>query len=242
MRRNHRRLLGLVMLVVVVATIASHWLAANMVSPLLAQSPPPSPSPLPSLAPTASTPLRLSPSPLPSRSPTLSIPLTPPPPPAPPASTAVPLPLGGDYQDPAGRFKIGILKDYKVSPLAGSVLVEAPDGRLAYSVVAQAQPATAPIGLSFDGNQEGLARVATAVFQRGEGFQPGTPQIESGGGIVMNWTGTLTIGGTPQPVGGVVIVRPTPKQILLLLIAATQTGANQVPGAVSALASTLQES
>lgn len=184
-----------------------------------------------------------SPSPTPTDPPASAPATLPPPPPvptAPPASTAPPLPIEGYYQDTAGRFKVGILKGYKVSPLAGSVLVESPDGNLAYSVVAQSQPTGNPIGLVPGSNSDSLARVATTVFQRGEGFQPGPPAPEAGGGVVINWTGTLTIGGNSQPVGGVILVRPDPKTILLLLVTATQAGAGQVPGAVSALASSLQ--
>jgi hypothetical protein len=118
--------------------------------------------------------------------------------------------------------------------------MESADGNLAYSVVVQAQPAGIPIGLSAIDNGEGLAKVATTVFQRGESFQPGQPQLEAGGGVAINWTGTLTIAGNTQPMGGVILVRPSPKQILLVLIAATQAGAGQVPGAVSAIANSLQ--
>jgi hypothetical protein len=123
--------------------------------------------------------------------------------------------------------------------MAGSVLIESPDGHLAYSVLAQVQPPN-PVGGKASTDSEGLARIATTLLQRGEGFQPGLPQPEAGGGITLNWTGTLTIGGNVQPVGGTILVRPFPKQILLLLITATQTGGEQVPGAVAALANSLQ--
>ncbi|UBF27900.1 hypothetical protein K9N68_08385 [Kovacikia minuta CCNUW1] len=132
------------------------------------------------------------------------------------------------------------MKDFKVSPLAGSVLIESADGNLAYSVVVQAQPTGIPIGLSAIDNGEGLAKVATTVFQKGEGFQPGQAQLEAGGGVVMNWSGTLTIAGITQPMGGVILARPSSRQILLVLIAATQAGAGQLPGAVSAISSSLQ--
>ncbi|MGA7932718.1 MAG: hypothetical protein WCA35_03990 [Kovacikia sp.] len=199
-------------------------------------------TPLPSSTPPSSTP----PSTPPSTTPSATLPspaspaLTPAPVLAPPASTAPPLTLNGDYRDPSGRFKIGIVENFKVSPLAGSVLIEAADGSLAYSVVVQAQPPGIPIGLSAIDNGEGLAKVASSVFQRGESFQPGQPQLEAGGGVVINWTGTLTIGGNAQPMGGVILVRPSPKQILIVLIAATQSGAGQVPAAVAAIANSLQ--
>ncbi len=206
----------------------SHFLArfhADSASIVLAQSPTNSASPQAEKSP--------APSPTSSASP------IPPAPVLPPASTAPPLPLSSDYRDPSGRFRIGILKDFKVSPLAGSVLIESTDGNLAYSVVIQSQPSV-PIGLSAADGGEGLAKVATTVFQRGEGFQPGSPQLEAGGGVVVNWTGSLTIGGNAQPMGGVILVRPSSKTIGLLLIAATQDGSGKVPAALSALASSLQ--
>jgi len=160
---------------------------------------------------------------------------------APPASTAPPLPMGSIYQDPGGRFRVGILQDYKVSPLAGSVLVESLDSNLAYVVVPQAQPLGNPIGLNagYD-NSDRLAKIAIAAFQRGEGFQPAPAQLEEGGGAVINWSGTLTLGGATQPMSGVILVRPSSKYILLLLVAATQAGADRVAGAVSALANSLE--
>lgn len=162
-------------------------------------------------------------------------------PPAPPASTAPPAELSGTYADPAGRFKVGVLKNFKAIPLSGSVLIEAPDGNLAYTVVPQSQPLGNPIGLvaGYD-NSESLAKIATTVFQRGEGFQPAPARLEAGGGAVMDWTGGLTIGGSSQPMRGAVLVRPTTQNILLLLIAATEAGEAQIPSALSALATSLE--
>ncbi|PSB30667.1 hypothetical protein [Stenomitos frigidus] len=167
------------------------------------------------------------PSPLP-----VAVPLTP--------VATPPLPLAGTYQDPAGRFKVGLLKGYTVSPIAGSVLVEATDGNLAYAVVTQAQPQNGAIGLSPGVDNENLATVATTVFHRGEGFQPGVPQPETGGGMLMNWTGSLTIAGKAQPIGGIVLVRPSPKHMLLLIVTATEAGAGQVQPAIETLAPSLQ--
>jgi hypothetical protein len=195
---------------------------------VLAQSPVPSPT-------GAATPRALPQVPLtlPKNVPTV--------PPVLPASTAPPTPLQGNYRDPAGRFQVGVLKGYTVSPLAGSVLVEAADGNLAYAVVVQSQPTGAPVGLSPAGlENEMLLKIATTVFQRGEGFQPGEMRLETGRGVVINWTGNLTIAGKTQPVGGVILVRPSRRTILLLIITATQSGAKRLPGAISALANSLQ--
>lgn len=234
MTRKQRWMLGLAFLSAV--TIALLHLifptfAPIRESPAIAQISPSSPTPN-------------LPTPTPTPIPQVSIPPSVTPlPPAPPASTAPPLKLGGTYKDPSGRFKVGVLEGYTASPLAGSVLIESPTGEMAYTVISQAQPLGNPIGLiaGYD-NSESLAKVATTVFQRGEGFQPTPARAEAGGGVVMNWTGTLTIGGTSQPVAGVILVRPSAQNILLLMIAATQTGQNRVPGAVSALANSLEAS
>ncbi len=201
-----------------------------------AQTPRPIAAPMPvspGTRPSAATPAPFPPVPI--------APSASPPPVAPPASSAPPAALGSPYTDPNGRFKVGVLKNYKVSPLAGSVLIESPDGALAYTVVPQSQPLGNPIGLvpGYD-NSEGLAKIATTVFQRGEGFQPAPARLEAGGGAVMDWTGALTIGGNPQSVRGVILVRPTNQYILLLLIAATQSGEAQVPSALAALATSLE--
>jgi hypothetical protein len=237
--------LGLGLMVAIVLAIGTPSFKGFMISrtPLvLAQSAPaPNSSPVPAVPPAPP----VSPAPLP------SIPLSPParpdqlpPPPAPPtplpASAAAPLPLVGEYRDPSGRFKVGLLQNYQVSPIAGSVLVESREGDLAYSVVVQMQPVTSPIGLLPGVNAEALAQVAAIVFQRGEDFQPGLPQPEAGGGAVINWTGNLTIAGKAQSVGGVILVRPNSKTVLLLMIAATQSGGDRVQGALAALANTMQ--
>ena len=211
-------------------------------APLIAQeaiaqetAPAPSPtSPLPSPATTPLDPARIPAVPIDPAAPLSSDP-------APPVSTAPPAPLEGTYTDPAGRFKVGILKDYKSTPLAGAVLFESPNGNVAYTVVPQSQPLGAPIGLAagYD-NSESLAKVATAVFQRGEGFQPGQPRMESGGGAVMNWTGSLTIAQTAQPMQGVILVRPSSRHVLLLLVAATKVGESQIPSTIAALAPSLE--
>ncbi|EKQ68303.1 hypothetical protein OsccyDRAFT_2830 [Leptolyngbyaceae cyanobacterium JSC-12] len=236
MKRNQLLIWSLTILSMVVIVLISHSHTFPFL-PAIAQTSKPSPISPPSSPPG-------SPSPASSPTPFPPVPVTPsalPSPLAPPASDATPLPLGGTYQDSARRFKVGVLENYKVSPLAGSVLIESPDGSLAYTVVPQSQPLGNPIGLiaGYD-NSESLAKIATTVFQRGEGFQPTPARPEAGGGAVMDWTGTLTIGGNAQPVRGVILVRPSAQTILLLLIAATQAGQDQIPGALSALATSLE--
>ena len=222
-------------------------------SPALTAKPTPTPSSSPSSnSPTPNSPTPNSPSPSPSSSP--SAPILPPLPtaqpnatplpaipasvlPAAPALTAPPLPIGGEYKDPKSRFRIGILKGYTVNPLAGSVLFEAPDGNLAYTIVTQTHQK-----LGLDGNfisGEVLAELAQATFQQGEDFQTGTPMAIANG-IYLEWTGNLTIAGQSQPVGGVILARQSQTTILQILIASTQAGAGQMPGAIRALVESWQ--
>ena len=151
-----------------------------------------------------------------------------------------PLPIAGARKDAAGRFQIGLLKGYRVSPLGDSILVEAADGRLAYTVVAQSAAQLGFLtGVAL--TPENLAQVVRNALGRGEGFQAELPQsIENG--IQMNWSGTLTIGGKLQPVKGVVIAKPAPtsNSIVMLTIAATDLGALELQGAIGALGETLQ--
>ncbi len=155
-----------------------------------------------------------------------------------PASIAPPLPVSGDYKDPNGRFKVAILKDYVVSPLAGSALIESRDGSIAYTVLVRSQGELALQNSNVTLN-DALAKIAQTAFQQGEGFQVGQWQAIPGG-IKLDWTGSLTIAGKSQPMSGTILVRQLPKDIAMILIAATETATGQVPGAVSALVDSLQ--
>jgi hypothetical protein len=151
---------------------------------------------------------------------------------APPPLTAVPLPTAGEYKDPAQRFRVAILQDYSVTPIGDAVLLEAKDGHLAYTALARRTTGTLL-------NDEGLVQLAQSTFQRGEGFQAG-PAQPIVGGIRLDWTGSLTIGGQTQPVSGVIVAKPAGENVLLLLIAATAKAADKIPNALSALADGLQ--
>lgn len=156
-----------------------------------------------------------------------------------PASIAPPLPVSGDYKDPNGRFKIAILKDHTVSPLAGSALIESRDGSLAYTVLVRSQGELALQNGTTTFINDALAKIAQTAFQQGEGFQTAQWQAIPGG-IKMDWTGSLTIAGKSQPMSGVILVRQLPTDVAMILIAATQLAVEQVPGAVSALVDSLQ--
>lgn len=179
---------------------------------------PPTPTPSPSTTPT--------PTPLPSLMPTVIIP-----------NNAQPLPIAGEHKDAAGRFRVGLLQGYRVTPLGDSVLMESPDGKLAYTVVAQT---AGQLGLLTGSvTVENLAQIARNALQRGEGFQAEAPQSIVNG-LQMNWTGQLTIGGKTQPVNGIILAKPGNNSVLLLTIAATEAGSADLPGAIAALGDSLQ--
>ncbi|HTL88121.1 MAG TPA: hypothetical protein VL134_01885 [Leptolyngbya sp.] len=201
------------------------------VDPSLPANRPPLPAASPSPSPTAS------PKPSPGATPPL-IPIAPSISPALPAAPTAPLlPVGGDYKDPNNRFIVAILKDYKVTPIAGTVLIEAPDGNLAYSVLAQPQSQLGVLGGVIP--NEALTTAAQNAFRQGEGFQTG--EVRSiPGGVQLDWTGNLTIAGQTQPVGGVILARQAQDSILLVLIAATNAGGDRVLGAASTLSNSLR--
>jgi hypothetical protein len=178
------------------------------------------PMPTPSSITPSPTPL-----PTPSLMPSLIIP-----------NNAEKLPIEGEHKDPLNRFRVGLLKGYRVTPLGDSVLMESPDGRLAYTVVAQT---AGQLGLSNSVTIENLAQIARNALQRGEGFQAEPPQSIVNG-LQMNWTGQLTIGGKTQPVNGIILAKPGNNSVLLLTIAATEAGAADLPGAIAALGDSLQ--
>jgi hypothetical protein len=219
---------------------------ATQLGAAIAQVPPPEfPSnPIPSVSPTSSPiidPEAPSPTPLvptPSATPTLPPASIAPPPPLPlPAVT--PLPLSGMYQDAGNRFKVGILKGYNLTSLASSVLVEAPDGSLSYTVALQPQALVNATLDSFRAS-DSLTQSAQTFFQRGEGFKPGFAQPIAPSGIQLEWTGALTIAGKTQPISGVILARAAGQDALLLLIAATETGKAQLPNAIVALANSFE--
>ena len=252
MRIRMRALFGFVFILSAVVLIALNgiWqgaIAQNTVppSPPILPSPSPSTSPDPS-APTIGAPIdpipgsrtappiptpsvtppSALPAPVPSLMPSLIIP-----------NTAQPLPIAGKHTDSAKRFEIGLLQGYQVTPLGDSVLIESPDGRLAYTVLAQT---AGQLGLlSGSVTLDNLAQIARNALQRGEGFQSEAPQSIVNG-IQMNWTGQLTIGGRTQPVNGIIMAKPGNNSVLLLTIAATEVGAADLPGAIAALGESLQ--
>ncbi|MCG8367782.1 MAG: hypothetical protein MJA27_31170 [Pseudanabaenales cyanobacterium] len=147
------------------------------------------------------------------------------------------LSLSGNYQDPQGRFQIGLLEGYKVNTVANSPLFESADGRLAYTLV------VLPIGdgkVTTTVTDAALVQAAQKTFQAGEGFRTTGFQPIEGGGMQISWMGSLTQQGLPQPIQGIIVARQAEANIFLLMVAATEPAVDQIFDAVSTLTGTLQ--
>ena len=134
-------------------------------------------------------------------------------------------PAFATYQDPAGRFEIGILDGYKVSLVNGVLAIESPDGNLAYTVTTQQRATSQAL------NDNALAQIAIETFQRGEGFQAGAMEPSIPDGIQLPWTGSLTLGRKSQPMSGKILARQSGNQVLMLLISATENAAGPIEDA-----------
>ncbi|MBE9158159.1 hypothetical protein IQ265_15175 [Nodosilinea sp. LEGE 06152] len=153
---------------------------------------------------------------------------------APPPALAPALPMvSGSFEDPQGRFQIGILDGYSVSTVGATPLFQAADGSLAYTV------AVAPL-LANSSPEAAMVAAAESTFGAGEGFVAGDVQPIAGGGVRVNWSGRLSQGAAPpQPITGKIFARQRDAQVFLLMVAATSAGEAQVADAINALGSTL---
>lgn len=153
--------------------------------------------------------------------------------PPPELATALPM-ISGTFEDPQGRFKIGLFDGYRVSTAGTTPLFQAPDGSLAYTV------ALAPLSSSATASDAELLRTAQTIFGQGEAFTPGDVQAIPGGGVRINWTGSLRQGGAlPQPISGKIFARQRDRDVYLLLVAATAAAEDQLSDAITTLGSTL---
>lgn len=197
-------------------------------APARAQSPSPSPdaSPSPQDTETPASPSpspQASPSPSPSPSPTLVKP------------TESNLTLGQQvYKDPVNRFQIGLIDGYSVGPVEGVLLIESPDGNLAYTVVVRQRAADRPL------SPNALAQITIEAFDRGEGFEAGAVQPVTQGEIILPWTGQLTLGREGQPISGKILTRKAGTYVLMLLVSATEEGQSQVDTVIDLLGDSLQ--
>ncbi|TVQ56766.1 MAG: hypothetical protein EA366_09600 [Spirulina sp. DLM2.Bin59] len=169
----------------------------------------------------------------------------PPEPPAPPAPPVATLPLSSvPYTDPGQRFQVGILQGYGPTTVAGVPLfespqVELPEGRtmpagaVAYTVALRPRSTDAPL------NAGALAQVAIDTFRNGENFAVGAVE-PLGDAAQLPWQGTLTSGNRTEPMQGVMIARQIPGRVLILMVAATEAGADQIQPVAQTLAPTLQ--
>lgn len=140
----------------------------------------------------------------------------------------------GTYGDPQERFEIGILPGFSLQTIGGTPLFQNSDGSLAYTVVVEplADEAAAPLP------EVQLLRIAQSVFGEGEGFQ--TQDFQSAaGGLAIAWTGQLTAGTAAEPVRGQLLAKQQGQAVYLLLVAATEAGAEQVESAIATLADSL---
>lgn len=153
---------------------------------------------------------------------------------APPPVLAPALPMvSGSFEDPQGRFQIGILEGYSVSSVGSTPLFQAADGSLAYTV------AVAPL-LAASSPEAAMVAAAESTFGAGEGFVVSDIQPIAGGGVRLNWAGRLSQGAAPpQPITGKIFARQRDAQVFLLMVAATSAGEAQVSDAINALGSTL---
>lgn len=148
-----------------------------------------------------------------------------------------PLPLvGGTFEDPQQRFKIGILDGYVVSQAGSSPLFQAPDGNLAYTVVISALAPNSPDPLP----DVVLLQLAKDTFGQGEGFQTTGLKALPGGGLQIDWSGRLSQGsGPPSPVEGRILAKQRGTEMFLLLVAGVKAGIPQLQDAIATLGSSL---
>ncbi|NER78613.1 MAG: hypothetical protein F6K42_03365 [Leptolyngbya sp. SIO1D8] len=143
--------------------------------------------------------------------------------------------VSGLYEDPQGKFQIGILDGYAVSTAAGSPLFQLGDGSLAYSVIRVPLDSESPLA------EIGLVEIAQQTLGRGEGFQTQTFSTVPGGGLQIFWTGRFSrqSSAPPQPISGTLLVKQQGAEAYLLIVAAFEDAVAQVPRIITTLTNTL---
>jgi len=121
-----------------------------------------------------------------------------------------------------------------VSSTGKDPLFESPDGQMAYTVVRLPRLTKQRLTNGI------LAQIAVEELQGGEGFLAQS-YIPLGEGIVqVPWTGSLTQGRNSQPMSGTLISTQQEQDVYLVLIAATEAGAEQVPNLLATLVDGLE--
>ena len=153
---------------------------------------------------------------------------------APEATSETGLALSGTYSDDGERYQIGLADGYQLDQAVGAPVFTAPDGALAYSVVVASLPTETPLA------DIALVELVQDTFGRGEGFQTQTfTPVE--GGLQVNWTGNFTPAMPPSiPMVGAVVAQQRGTAVYLLMVAAQEQAADQVPTTLSALLSSFQ--
>lgn len=232
-RKWHIGLLGIVTAI----AVSLGLLQGHRASTAVAQSPAPSPIPSLSQPSPAPSPAAAPADPGAAPAPTAVLTPLPVPPAAAPEPEFEPFPVSGNYEDQSGLFSVGILEGFTVSQAGAAPLFEAGDGNVAYTVsVAPIDFSTTPTSLS----NEALVRVAERIFGRGEGFRIQSIQPTANNSTLMEWVGSLTVGGQTQPMRGSIVARQADSSVVLLLVAATEIGAESLPSVTGTLAESLE--
>jgi len=141
--------------------------------------------------------------------------------------------LSGIYSDPQGNFQVGLLEGVVTTTAGGAPLFTRSDGSLAYSVVQLPLDSAAPLP------EVTLVALANQALNNGEGFQTQTftavPQ-----GLQIEWTGRLSQRGSAQPVSGRILASQQETVVYLLVVAALEDAAAQVPQTLVTLADSLE--
>ncbi|OKH11758.1 hypothetical protein [[Limnothrix rosea] IAM M-220] len=133
------------------------------------------------------------------------------------------------YQDPAGRFEVGIISGYKMTPLAGMFVVESPEGDLAYTVTVRPKAGDRHL------EDDQLAQIAVDTLATGEGFIAGA-FTGNDIGIELPWRGVQ--GKTP--IAGMVFARQTNNSVLVLSLSTTETSTEKIAEILPELSQTLK--
>ncbi|NET09684.1 MAG: hypothetical protein F6K09_04270 [Merismopedia sp. SIO2A8] len=138
------------------------------------------------------------------------------------------------FNAPSGQYEIALLDGYQVHTVANTSVIEAPDGRLAYTVVVTPtfKPGT-PL------TNAALAQVARETFQQGEGFLVEAFQELGEGRVKMDWIGQVTTRGT-QAMSGTIFAQQSGDNVFLLMIAATDAAKDDLPGAIATLSASFK--
>jgi hypothetical protein len=133
------------------------------------------------------------------------------------------------YQDPAGRFEVGIVSGYKMTPIAGMFVVESPENDLAYTVTVRPKAGDRYL------EDDELAQVAVDTLATGEGFIAGA-FTGNDIGVELPWRGVQ--GKTP--IAGRVFARQTNNSVLVLSLSTTAENTENISAILPELSQSLK--